>query len=487
MNKATSNAAILAISLDRTSRETLQAQLTRALRRLVNERRLRPGDRLPSSRALARELSVSRVTVTAVYDQLIAEGFVEGRRGSGAYITADLPDLPDRAPRDAARSGARALRPPERVPPFENAFPDLREFPHREWARLFDRLWRSPDPALLGAADPLGWGPLRVAIAHHLHDWRGITCAPEQVVVTSGLVEAVELISTVLAPGSRVLVEEPGYHVLRRVLRECGLVDEPVAVDEHGFDIGSAPHAASASAVAVTPSRQFPLGMTLPLARRIELLNWASTTGGYLLEDDFDGEYRYRGQPLPAMMSLDDQGRVIYVGSFSKVMFPGLRLGFIVLPGPLVEPVSRRLRWTGPRASLVAQPVLARFIEEGSFATHLRRMRRLHAERQRVLVASVRESAKGLLEIEPSAGGMHLVAWFAPEFRAACTDADIAAASASEGLRVRALSSFYAGPAARQGLVLGYAGFDADEIRDGAQRLAAMISRRLGNVNVGDR
>ena len=476
MHQATSEAAILSISVDREAKETLRTQLTQTLRRLVHERRLQPGDRLPSTRMLARELSISRVTATVAYDQLVAEGYLEARRGSGVYVASNLPEPTVVAPRNASPTPIGPLPKPARVTPFDTGFPDLREFPYREWARLFDKVWRDPDVTLLARPDHLGWGPLREAVARHLRAWRGFACEPGQVVITSGLLEAVELISTVLPQGKQVLVEEPGHRVLRRALVACGFPCLHVAVDDHGLDITSTSGYPSAAAAAVTPSRQFPLGMTLPLARRLQLLNWSSRTGGYILEDDYDGEYRYQGPPLPAMMSLDDGDRVIYIGSFSKVLFPALRLGFIVLPKPLVPPVARRLRWTGARAALPVQPVLAHFIDSGAFATHVRRMRRLYALRQEILIASIRQSAPTLLEIEGATGGMHLVAGLAPELGPRIKDTDIVAAAAIIGLRVRALSSFYARTPTRQGLVLGYAAFDAAEIREGATGLAKAIA-----------
>ncbi len=423
---------------------------------------------------LASELSVSRVTTMAAYDQLIAEGYLESRRGSGVYVASNLPDAPVASPCDASLTEIELLQQPSPITPFDTGFPDLHEFPYKEWARQFDKVWRTPDSTLLSRPDPLGWASLREAIARHLRAWRGIVCDPGQVVVTSGLPEAVELLSTVLARGKQVMVEDPGHGVLRRAFTASGLSCVPVAVDDQGFDIRRAPCRSTAVAVVVTPSRQFPLGMTLPLARRLELLNWASRTGGYILEDDYDGEYRYRGQPLPAMMSLDDGHRVVYIGSFSKVLSPSLRLGFMVLPRPLVAPIARRLQWTGARASLPLQPVLARFMDTGALATHIRRMRRLYALRQDVLVCSIRESLSQWLTIEGSAGGMHLVAGATPELKV--SDEEISGAAAGAGLRVRALSSFYAEVPAGQGLVLGYAGFDAAEIHAGSAKLAEVIS-----------
>lgn len=475
MTKTTSDAAILLLTLDRALDQPLQTQLAQALRSLVHRNRLRSGDRLPSSRGLAQELSVSRVTVTSVYDQLIAEGYLEGRRGSGVYVAADLPDMPPveiRAVSDPTHTGADALSP---VRPFLHSAADQREFPFADWSRLSDQIWRRPEPALMARQDPMGWPPLRAAIAAHLRDWRGLDCAAEQVVVTSGLVETIDLVArTTLSPGRTVAVEEPGHSVLLKALANLGLKIAPVHVDAQGFDIARAPEV---SAVVVTPSRQFPLGMVMPLARRLKLLEWARETGGLILEDDFDGEIRYQGQPLPAMMSLDDGHRVLYVGSFSKVMFPALRLAFAVLPEPLVQPVREVIGGIGPKASLVSQPVLARFIADGAFATHLRRMRRLYGTRQKALLDALDRHARGLIEAESAAGGMHLIARPGPALRGRLTDREACALAAKAGISVRALSDFFAGTPDEEGFVLGYAGYAEAELDTAVRAWVGMLRR----------
>ena len=479
MNRSTLPSALLSISLDRSLKQSLQAQLTQALRQLVHAGRLQPGDRLPSSRILAAELSVSRVTITGAVDQLVAEGYLEGRHGAGTFVAADLPDLPAGGIAVPTAPVGEPDRQPEPLRPFENTMPDQRLFPFRDWARLFEQVWRTPSPALLSRPDPFGWYPLRSAIAAHLRHWRGINCDPAQIVVTSGLVEAIEIITaTALPTGSRVMVEEPGYRTLRTALTRCGMSCANVPVDASGFDIEAAltTHR-DAAAAAITPSRQFPLGMTMPLARRLALLNWAARTGGYIVEDDFDGEFRYQGQPLPAIMSLDDADCVIYAGSFSKVMFPSLRLGFIVLPWPLIEPAARTIATTGARASMVAQPVLARFIEDGTFATHIRRMRRIYAGRQRALVAAIERDAEGLLTAAAEPGGMHLVVRLSDQVAQRVADTTIAAAAEDERITVQPLSEYFAGSATAQGLILGYAAFDEMEIDAGIAKLSEIVRR----------
>jgi len=482
MVQSTSSAALLSISLDRNLKEPLHAQLAGHLRRLILDRRFEAAERLPSSRMLADELSISRVTVTTAFDQLISEGYAEGRQGSGVYVAADLPGYTFSSDRGSHGAIDDDGLPVPKLPiPFETSAPDLQNFPHREWARIVDQVWRSPEPSLLAKPDLVGWGPLRRAIASHLNDWRGVQCAPSQIVITSGLVEAVELTTkAALAAGDTVMVEDPGHRVLRNALLANRLVCKPVPVDENGFNIqASAKLCRNARAVFVTPSRQYPLGMTLPLARRLELLEWAVRTKGLIIEDDFDSEYRYVGQPLPALMSLDDQECVIYVGSFSKVLLPTLRLGFVVFPKRLISNARDVMGSTGPRTSFLAQPPLQQFIETGGFATHIRRMRRLYAQRQKTLVAALQHHAKGLLRIEPASGGMHIVAELAPKLVDKMTDIEVAERINAVGISVSALSTYFAGRPTQQGLVLGYAGFDEDSIQSSAVQLANALKRRI--------
>lgn len=481
MNKTTSDAAILSISLDKASATSLQAQLLDALRGLVHSGRLLSGARLPSSRNLATELAVSRVTVTAVYDQLIAEGYAEGRRGSGVFIASDLPDIPLQRSKNLAARSAQPLPANEPFKPFGLGSPDLAAFPYRDWTRIYDRLWRNPGPGLLGQPRPMGFGPLRTAIAAHLEEWRGIRCSPEQVVITSGLVESLELIAkAVFEPGDRILVEEPGHKTMLSALTGTGMICEPVRIDSSGFNLSHAgDRRLHAKAVVVTPSRHYPLGMTLPLARRLELLRWAKEQQGFILEDDYDGEFRYQGQPLPAMMSLDEVGRVIYLGSFSKVMFPALRLGYMVVPEPLLPGIADRLGQLGPRAALLAQPVLAEFIAEGMLATHIRRMRRLYSERQQLLLEALDQHVAGLLSARAETGGMHLVAVLSDELAAKVDDAEVSSIAENLGLSIKPLSSFFLGAADQQGLVMGYAAYSPEEITEGVVRLAQALRQRL--------
>ncbi len=475
MTKAKTGASLLSLSLDRDGGETLQAQLLMQLRRLILHGGLTPGSKLPSSRTLAAELSVSRVTVAAVIDQLISEGYLEGRARSGVFVEAELPDL-------APRSATDPLGPAELdeifqpVPPrpFDVSAPDMAEFPFRQWSRHHDAVWRYPDAELLQRPDPFGWHPLRRAIAEHLAQWRGLRCGADQIIITSGLGEAISILAeTLFAPGDAVMTENPGYGAMNRALRRNGLQAVPVVVDDQGFDIRRDQHTVSeAKGVIVTPSRHYPLGVTMPLSRRLELIDWAKQNDGYVIEDDFDSEYRYQGQPLPAMMNLSNDDRVIYVGSFSKVVFSALRLGFVVVPRSLIGRFREGVGKVDPQASVMVQPVMARFMESGDFATHIRRMRRMYSKRHSALVTALERYAGDLLEVDNIPSGMHLVVRPSLELASRLSDDEISKRARQRGVNLMPLSGFFEGPETARGLVLGFAGFDERALEDAARVLA---------------
>ena len=465
------DAALAGLSVDRADREPMHRQLAGALKRLILAQTLASGSRLPASRSFAEELGVSRATVVAAIEELIAEGYAEGRHGSGVYVVPDLPDhVLQAGPPDRRRPKA-ALAGPDDVRPFRPAAPELALFPHEIWARIMLRLWRAPAPELLANPDPLGFAPLRQAIAEHLGAFRGLDCAPEQVIVTSGAAEAAELLSqSVLKRGDRVLIEEPGYPLMRKVLFDIGLELDPVPVDGEGFDITRAQK--DAKAVLVTPARHYPLGATMPLARRLALLDWARGAKAIIIEDDYDSEYRYHGKPLPALMGVDEAGVTIYLGSFSKTMLPGLRLAFLVVPEALLPAVATAMRERGPRVSLMMQPVLAEFMRQGHYATHIRRMRRLYARRQKALIAAIEKYGKGVLSAVPEPAGMHVIA----TLENGMDDREASHRAAMAKISAPAVSDYFLGKPTRSGLVLGYAGFDEAVIAAGVQSLVAALA-----------
>lgn len=486
------------VTLDGESQTPLYRQLYDCLRRAILTGQLAPGTRLQSSREMAAELCVSRNTVVNAYEQLLAEGYLEGQVGSGTYVSRALPeDLLNvkTLTRRCTRAGAGRValsergrvfaafassvpRAPEPVRPFQTGVPALDAFPFDTWSKLSARHWRRPADTLLGYGEPQGHAPLRRAIASYLGLSRAVRCTPEQVVVVDGAQMAFDLIARVLLdPGDAAWMEEPGYPGARAAFTAAGARLANVPVDAEGLDVAAgAALEPGARLVYVTPSHQFPLGMTMSLPRRLALLDWASGAGAWVVEDDFDSEYRYEGRPLASLQGLDDDGRVVYVGTFSKFMFPSLRLGYIVAPRALVDAFVAARAMSGRHSPSVEQAVLTDFIEEGHFGRHIRRMRTLYRERQTFLVNALREEAGDLVAVEPADAGIQLTAWL-PE---GLDDAEVSRAALARGVESRPMSVFYAGEPGRPGVELGYAAFDEAQIRRGAAEFAAAVRACLG-------
>jgi GntR family transcriptional regulator / MocR family aminotransferase len=488
-------AVILALSVDRRAAVPLYVQLYDQLRAMVLDGRIGSGGTLPSTRALARELGISRTTVIQAFDQLRAEGYIEGAKGSGTYAARVPPDAlaglrqppasrvegppPVRFPARRARAvDGTGWRMPTGSRAFVPGLPDTDHFPFEQWSRLSARFWRAPPRELLSHGEPAGFAPLRRAIAEHLRLSRGLACDPDQIVVTHGTREAVELIvRTLIDPGDTVWVEEPGYAPIRHALTLAGARLAAVTVGPEGMSTADAlATAPDARMAVVTPSRQFPLGVPLSLANRLTLLEWAQGTDSWIVEDDYDSEYRYSGLPIPPLQTLDGSGRVIYLGSFSKVLFPTLRIGYIVAPPSLVATLLDVRAAFGDAPSMAAQPMLAEFMDSGLFAQHIRRMRRLYAERQKFIVELVRRDLSGWLEMDPDAGGMHLVARLGQRLPRDADDRRIAKEAADRELTVPPLSAYYTGTVRRKGLLIGYAGVPEDETREGLRRLGDVLA-----------
>ncbi|HET7272319.1 MAG TPA: PLP-dependent aminotransferase family protein [Rubrobacter sp.] len=481
------------ISLDASSGAPIYRQLYERMRAEILAGRLPARTRLPSTRTLAAELGVSRSTVVTAFEHLLAEGYLEGKVGSGTFVAGSLPEelLGVQARRDhqhgQARSGLRLSRRGallaatpttavgDRGTPraFRPGVPALDQFPHGVWRRISGNVWRRPSGAMLGYGDPAGYLPLREEISAHLGSARAVRCEPEQVIVVSGSQQALDLASRVLLdPGDAAWVEDPGYMGARGALSGSGARLVSVPVDAEGLVVQAGiEREPDARLVCVTPSHQYPLGVTMRFARRLELLRWASRSGAWVIEDDYDSEYRYTGRPLEALQGLDTEGRVVYVGTFSKVLFPGLRLGYLVVPPDLVDAFVAARELTDRHPPTVEQAVLAEFIAGGHFVRHLRRMRSLYAARQAALVEEISRELSGLIDASPAGSGMHLVGWLPEEM----DDRDASRLAAKHGVEAPPISLYRTHPDGRGGLMLGYAAVGEADICDGVHRLAKAL------------
>ena len=477
--------------------EPLHAQLYRALRAAILRGELGPGARLPSTRALAADEGLARNTVLRAYDQLLGEGYVVGRRGSATCVAAEIPDdvaeiarvaeRPRRRPVVArlSRWGARLPVPPswaasERGLAYDFRYgrPPFGDFPHATWARLLARRARAAGVRDLDYGEPAGLPALRAAIAAYVGRARAVDCRPEQVVVVHGTQQGLDLVARVLLDaGDRVLIEEPHYSGARRILEAAGARLVAVPVDREGFDVGRAGRAAARARLAyVTPSHQFPTGVVMTLPRRLALLAWAERAGAWVVEDDYDSEYRYGGRPVESLQGLDRAGRVIYLGTFSKVMFPALRLGYLVLPPVLVGPCTTAKALADTGSPGLEQRALADFIAAGHFERYLRRTRTRNRERRAALLAAVAKHLGDRVEVAGANAGLHVLLWV--RGKPATETPRIVARAAREGVGVYAPDPFYLGRPPGAGLVLGYASLDEDAIREGIRRLARALGDR---------
>ena len=477
------------LALDRTAAASLQEQIVGYFQEAVLARRLRAGMQVPSSRRLAAEQGVARITVVQAYERLAAEGYLTSRPGAGLYVAESLPEPILASMRGGAarkRVHPALPRPRQRAPippvserpldlmPLGAGIPALDQFPWADWTRISARVYRERPKEALGYCDPMGLSGLRAAIAAYLGAARGIACEAEQVLVVAGSQQGIDLTARALTePGDSIWVEEPGYPGGRAAAAAAGLQPAPIAVDDEGLDVGAARrHAAHARLALVTPSHQYPLGATLSLRRRLALLDWAESADAWILEDDYDGEYRYGGRPVAPLYALDRGRRVLYLGTFSKMLAPGLRLGYLVVPSTAVERLARLKAASDRHPPGLAQLVLARFITEGRLAAHLRRMRVLYAERRAALLEALRNRAAGLVDAgNPPEAGLHLVARLTAPGR----DVAISRRAHQRGIHAAPLSVYYAGPRPQQGFVLGFAGTPAEAMAPAVERLAAAI------------
>ncbi|AUG53697.1 PLP-dependent aminotransferase family protein [Thalassospira marina] len=546
------------------ARQPAYRRLYLGIRAAILDGRLKPGEKLPATRDLAKQLRISRNTIVNAFDLLMSEGYLEGRIGAGSFVAASLPDhlfhtatsnnvgkTPPASPKacspsapattqrptpatptgsSANKSMAEGRKRPLRISksaqrslaftrqhphfpvsrPFNPAAPDLSAFPFDIWARLLRRAWRAPKPAIVTPDDSMGLADLREEIAGWLRQTRGVNCSAAQIMIVSGAQQALDFIGRALIdPGDIVALEDPGYEGIRGVLAANGAVIQPIPVDEEGLQVSALNHpqsqdntghqgqqagaGADANAgmdakaganisprmVVTTPSRNYPMGTTLSLARRLALLQWAHDNDGWIIEDDYDSEYRYDGPPLSSLQGLDREDRVLYVGTFSRVLFPGIRLGYLVLPHDLV-PVFRGLRsFADGVPAPTAQAALAAFFADGHFGSHVRRMRLLYGDRRQHLLNLINDRASDLLDIVVNDGGLHVCA----RLINGQPDQKYQPALLAKQIDCRFLSSYFHDKthseniADRQGLIMGFAGWEKSQLEQSFGDLVRILRR----------
>jgi GntR family transcriptional regulator/MocR family aminotransferase len=462
-----------------------------ALRSAILDGRLAPGLRLPATRDLARQYQLSRGTVVSAFEQLRAEGYVRGKAGSGTYVNDVLPDAllgigarprPASAGRSAAKAGIRLSEVARRTPswpttpqPRIRAFranqPALDLVPAALWAQVAGRRLRSVTTRQLMGCPPLGYAPLREAVAGYLTSARGVHCSANQVCIVSGVQDALDLAARLfLDPGDRVAMEDPGYTGAALAFRALGAEIVALPLDAEGVTLPPRP-LRNVRMIYITPAHQFPLGVTMSLSRRLALLAWAHAANAVIFEDDYDSEFRYSGAPVPALQGLDPDDRVLFAGSFSKVLFPALRLGYLVVPESLVERVGTVLGVSRRHGPVLEQAILADFIADGHFGRHIRRMREIYAQRLGVLLEEGRRHLDGLVTISDIEAGLQTVGWLADGLNAQ----DVTAAAAKRDVQVVPISEYAVMREPREALQLGFAAVDEVELKRGVRELARVL------------
>jgi GntR family transcriptional regulator/MocR family aminotransferase len=485
----------LAQRLQRESREPIYRQLHRLLQEAVLSRQLIAGARLPSSRMLAAELSVGRNTVTQVYEQLALEGYVSSATGRGTFVADTTPDeivLDDGSSKPAPSSnvvqavlssrGGRLIAgagvSSRQGGAFMPGIPDFSRFPGRVWSRLQMKQWRRPQPELMTYAPPGGLVALRKVLGEYLRTARSVRCTPDQIVITTGIHQSIDLAARLLTdPGDIVWTEDPCYWGVRSILQASGLELKPIRVDEEGIAPSHDDLSTPPKVILVTPSHQYPLGMVMSLARRRMLLEYGRQHRSWIIEDDYDSEFRYSNRPLASLQGMDDAGQVIYVGSFGKTMFPGLRVGYVVVPEALAASFAVASAELYREGQLLQQAVLADFMLEGHFTSHIRRMRGLYRQRRDLLLSAVERRYGDTLQIIGSDAGLHLVLCL-PD---AVDDRAVTAAALEVDIIIRPLSSYFSNrERAGSGLVIGYACVPDEAIRPAFEALADVLDVFLG-------
>ncbi|HEX9513886.1 MAG TPA: PLP-dependent aminotransferase family protein [Puia sp.] len=491
MSKQSRQISLPFIRIDKKSARPLYEQLYDGIREAILKGYLQPNDRLPATRLIAEEWGISRNVVVLAFEQLILEGYLHSRSGSGSFVAGDIPGTPVRNPgRAVPENGSRpvtgrlggpfvhqlrrsvlirnTMR--EEVIPFQTSVPAADAFPFAMWSKLAARVYRYLDFQHLGYDDAAGHLPLREAIADHLRVNRAVSCTADRVLIVNGSQQALSLVAQLLLqPGDRYWIEDPGYVNARVLFNVNGGQPCPVPVTTEGLDIEYAfRHYPKARLAYLTPSHQYPLGGTLPLAQRLKLLAWANEHRLWLIEDDYDSELRYQGKPIPSLQGLDPYGNVIYMGTFSKVLFPALRVAYLVLPDEELFQSFKLLKALNDRqTTLTDQLILADFIKEGHFHRHLRKMRVLYNQRLQYLLGQLKEHLSGHLSFSDPAAGMHLAAYYKQPVQ----ETFFLEKAREKGLILHSIKDYTLTHYDRPGILLGYSSFPEEKIKEGVRLL----------------
>ncbi len=494
MVKKTGGALFSTLNINVSSDTPLYRQLETKLRRLILDGELVAKTRMPATRQLAADLGISRLTVKNVYEQLIAEGFLCAKQGSGTYVEPvqsselhsgvvarkqrKVSPIAALSPRTVSIGASKATTRLDRVRAFRPGIPALDLFPRRAWLDACSRVLRTSSDDFLGYGPSSGLEDLKQAIAEHVLDHRGIKCSSKQIIITSGAQQAFSLIAiTLLEAEDVVWMEDPGHIAIRDSMRLLGINVRSVPIDDEGFSIDDAiRHHPPGSALFTTPSHQHPLGVVMSLQRRLSLLDYASQTGSWIVEDDYDSEFHYTDRALPALQALDNDGRVLYVGSFSKSLFPALRLGYLICPLGLAQSFAAAQTLLSQNVSLLQQKALANFMLDGNFNAHIRKMRVAYRRRRDKLILTLEQHASDLFEQEPCHAGMHLVAWIKAS---GVSDSEVAECVWATGVDCLPLSIFCDTQRLRPGLILGFACAVDEKIEPYVIRLAEAVRHFL--------
>lgn len=466
---------LLGLTVDPQSSAPLFTQVYDGLRQRIVMGKIPAHSRLPSSRSLAEELGVSRSTVVTVYDQLTAEGFVEARRGAGVFVS-DIGEVEIAQPAPPPPSlPSKPASDPNSPRPLQPGKPDMRLFPHQHWGKCFSKAARTAPEAMVLETEKFGDPLLREEITKYLAEWRGVTVGAEQILITAGASDALEIcLRTLTQPGQYVALEDPGYAPLRNIVLNLGLKPRWLDLDGDGALAPPPTGFGDRSMLSIlTPSSQFPLGGAMTPGRRLEHLAWAKENFSWIIEDDYDSEFRYGGRPIPALSSFDQSGRTLYIGSFSKIFSDTLRLGFLVLPPQLIPQITDTLNTYGTKASLVAQRPLALFMESGHFYRHIRRMRRRYGERRRKLLTLLTDELGDRVQWTDHQAGMQIAVMLSDSY----DDVALARELAQKGVPCPALSTYYRRATQQNGLLLGFCNSTPEELQSGIKILKSVLRK----------